>query len=308
MDYGEVLRRTWQITWKYKGLWLLGILASCSGGGGGGGGNASSLPSRLAGQNTQGMQQFFNNIPEGTWIAIAIGAVLVIILLSLLFLALGILGQGGLIAGFNQAETGQEVTLGGAFNAGLHHFWRLLGAALLAWAVSMVAILIILGLGAGIAIFTLGIGLICLIPLICVMIPLAIAVQLYVMLTQIIIVIEDKPVLESFKRAWELVRTHVGPLVVTALILILGGGLVGLLISLPFIGVVIPAIAGVAAGTQQAMTTGLIFAGLCLVAYLPVMIVLNGVLTTYIRGAWTLTYLRLRQMPALASEPLPSAS
>jgi hypothetical protein len=171
-----------------------------------------------------------------------------------------------------------------------------------------VLIVIFAGLSAGLAIFTLGLGLICLIPVICLFVPLALAVQVYVLLTQVIIVIEEKPVLESFKLAWDLVRAHVGPLVVTALILVLGGGLIGVLISLPFVGVVIPAVIGLAAGTQQAITTGLVFAGLCLVAYLPVMIVLNGVLTTYTRGAWTLTYLRLREMPAPTSEPVPSAS
>ena len=30
MDIGSVLTRAWNITWKYKVLWLLGILAGCS--------------------------------------------------------------------------------------------------------------------------------------------------------------------------------------------------------------------------------------------------------------------------------------
>jgi hypothetical protein len=43
MNIGEVLSRAWKITWKYKVLWIFGILAGCaSGGGSGGGGNGLS--------------------------------------------------------------------------------------------------------------------------------------------------------------------------------------------------------------------------------------------------------------------------
>ena len=37
MDYGAVLRRAWQITWTYRFLWALGLLAMFTEGGGGGG-------------------------------------------------------------------------------------------------------------------------------------------------------------------------------------------------------------------------------------------------------------------------------
>ena len=42
MNYGEVLTRAWKIVWKFKVLWIFGILASCgtgSNGRSGGGGN-----------------------------------------------------------------------------------------------------------------------------------------------------------------------------------------------------------------------------------------------------------------------------
>ncbi len=29
MDYGEVLSKAWKIAWKFKVLWIFGILASC---------------------------------------------------------------------------------------------------------------------------------------------------------------------------------------------------------------------------------------------------------------------------------------
>ncbi len=31
LNFGEVLSKAWQITWKYKVLWIFGILAGCAG-------------------------------------------------------------------------------------------------------------------------------------------------------------------------------------------------------------------------------------------------------------------------------------
>jgi len=43
MNIGEVLKKSWDIIWKFKVLWIFGLFASCgrSGGGGGGGGGQS---------------------------------------------------------------------------------------------------------------------------------------------------------------------------------------------------------------------------------------------------------------------------
>ncbi len=43
--------------------------------------------------------------------------------------------------------------------------------------------------------------------------------------------------------------------------------------------------------------TPLILTGLCFVAYLPLLILLSGVLTAYVQSAWALTYLRLAKGP-----------
>src|SRR3972149_1077783 len=109
MDIGEVLRRAWEITWKNKGLWILGILAACTGGGGGGGGSSSYQQSsyQFSGDEWPGLQRFFCNIPEETLILAAVALALVAVLLVVVLFVLGILGQAGLIAGFARAdETG----------------------------------------------------------------------------------------------------------------------------------------------------------------------------------------------------------
>jgi hypothetical protein len=83
-------------------------------------------------------------------------------------------------------------------------------------------------------------------------------------------------------------------MIVMWLILGLGVSLIGgLIIGLPIILIVGPAVVGAISGSNQVLGGGLLVTGLCFVAYLPVLIVLNGILQSYIRSAWTLTYLRL---------------
>ena len=79
-------------------------------------------------------------------------------------------------------------------------------------------------------------------------------------------------------------------MIVVGLIVIFGSLVIGLVLALPLIAAVLPAAAGLAFGSDQSTTTGLVMAGLCLVGYLPVMIVANGVLQTYVSGVWTLAY------------------
>jgi hypothetical protein len=142
-------------------------------------------------------------------------------------------------------------------------------------------------------ILTLGIGLICIIPMLCLLVPVAVAVSIYAMLSQVAVVVENTGIMDGLRRGWALVKGNVGPVLVMALVLIVGGFVVGLIIGLPAILLIAPLIAGVALGTQTSITSGVVIFGLCLVIYLPVAIFLNGILQTFVIGSWTVTYRRL---------------
>ena len=308
MDFGAVLKKAWEITWKNKGFWILGILAGCSASGRGNNGQAASgfrgyefgggqPPSgRLPEGQFRGfpeLERFLARVDEGTWIAVALVILGVILVLGLVFLVLGVIGQGGLIAGFARADEGHAVALGEAFNLGMLNFWKLLGIRVVVWAAGLiVGITVAIGVVA-VAIGTLGIGLLCLIPLICLLIPLAWGVDAYIILAMVAAVEEGIGVFDAFRKAWEIVRANLGPVIVMALILILGGGILSAVLGIPFIGVVVPAILGFALGSETSIYSGLAISGLCLVVAIPIFIVLIGVLTTYTTGAWTLTYRRL---------------
>ncbi len=292
MDYGEVLSQAWRITWRNKALWVLGVLAGCSASGRGGGGSQASSSFRgydFGGQGAPEIERFINSIPLETWIAVAIGVLLLILSLSLLFLVLGVLGQSGLIAAFAQEDGGQPVTLGEAFRLGSRYFWRLLGVRVVVWAAGVIVAIGVIS----VVLLSLGIALICLLPLLCLLLPASFLVDGYVMLTMVAAVQENLGVLEAFGRAWEVIRENLGPVIVMALILILGGAIVSVMISAPFLAVLIPAGAGLLVGEGWSVVTGLVASGVLLLIGIPILILLSAVLTTFTTGAWTITYRRL---------------
>ena len=303
MDIGEVLRRAWEITWKNKGLWILGILAACTGGGGGGGGSSSYQQSsyQFSGDEWPGLQRFFGNIPEETLVLAAVALALVALLLVVVLFVLGILGQAGLIAGFARADETGTVTLAEAWRLGLPHFWRLLGALAIVLVVGVVLALLVGIPLILLSVVTCGLALLCLIPL-------AMVANVYITFVQNSIVVEKLPVLTSFRRAWDVLRANLGMVVVVGLILVIGGFIVGLLIAAPLIAIALPAMLAFSVGGEQGIRTGTIVALACGLGYLPGMILLNGILQTYVSGTWTLTYRRLiaKGPVEIASVPSPS--
>jgi hypothetical protein len=81
-----------------------------------------------------------------------------------------------------------------------------------------------------------------------------------------------------------------------AIILAVIGFVAGLIIAIPVLIVVVPAAITFAAGNAQNYNP-LIFAGICLCLYIPVSLILNGILISYTESAWTLTYMRLTRKP-----------
>jgi hypothetical protein len=116
---------------------------------------------------------------------------------------------------------------------------------------------------------------------------------------------------EGFQRGWNMARANIGPVLGMAVILFVIGLGVGLVIAIPLLIVLLPAMIAFFAGNGGNMTA-LIIGGVCFAAFLPISILASGILHTYTGSAWTLTYLRLSpaaaaplesNAPILADEP-----
>jgi hypothetical protein len=302
MDFGEVLTRAWHITWKYKVLWLFGVLAGCGGtansslnfngggsGGGGGGGNGD-VPPQL-----QPFVDQFNSIPEEQIALIIIALVCVGLLLGLVFLLIGTVGKIGLINGAMQGDQNvASLGVGELFETVRPFFLRVLGLNLLLGILSVVAGIIIVVAVVGVSIVTLGIGLICLIPLLCLLIPVGFVVNIIVQQANIALIVDDLDIVTALQEGWNIVRDNLANYIVLGLILGVGLSLVvGGILAAPFIFIVAPVFISLALGGEAAVGTGIAFALICGVLYLPILILARGVLNTYINTAWTVTFLRL---------------
>jgi hypothetical protein len=106
------------------------------------------------------------------------------------------------------------------------------------------------------------------------------------------IVLEDLGIGDGLRRGWEVVRANVGTMIVMALILFIGSAVVSIAFAIPVIIAVFPLAIGFAAGGDRP-ALWLWIVGACCAVYLPILLILNGILTAYIQSAWALTYMRL---------------
>lgn len=293
-NFGEVLSRAWQIIWKHKVLWIFGIFAGCSRGGGGGssGGGGGATGPGGDGRLPE-IERFFEQlgqwIDNNAWIiAVFVLTVLVLIILAIF---LGAIGRIGLIRGTYQAEQGRErLVFGELFSESMPYFWRVFGLSLLIGVLILLLILPLILFG----VLTAGIGLICILPLLCLLIPLSWAVMVVIEQANVAIVLEDLGIVDGLRRGWEVVRANVGTMIVMALILFIGAAVIGILLAIPIIITIIPAAIAIAAAAGGDTPAAWIWTlGICAVIYLPILFVLNGILTAYVQTAWALTYMRL---------------
>lgn len=309
MNYGDILKKAWQIIWKNKILWLFGVLAGCtasgSGGGGGSGGSGSSnftmqldsfeFLSPSTQQAVDGFYQFITSIPIWVWVVLVLGLIVIGFVLSVLFFLAGTLGQVGVITGTGMADEAEvdaaPLSLSAIFTGLKPHYWKVLllqfGFRVAGFFLTLFLIVPIILL----AICTCCFGLFFLIPI-------GWFIDILLNFTTIAIIEEGLGIFEAIGRAWRVVTRNLGRVLVMFLILGIGGLIIGLMISFPLLIIPVPLVANLVLSGARSITVGLIISLLLFLVFLPVLIFLGGVLRAYILSAWTLTFRRLRDREA----------
>lgn len=310
MDFGEILSKAWKTIWKNKVLWIFGILAGCGANGGSsssGGGNSSINQSSSSWADPGDMfpqaesffyniERSFDNMQDGTIALLIVGGIILALIISVLVLFISSIGKAGLIYGAAKADEMEadapKLTFKEVWNGGKPYFWRIVLLSLLIGAASIVLVLLLVAPAILMSVLTLGVGLFCIIPLICIMVPVFWMVGVLIEQATVAIVVEDLGVFDSIKRAWQIViQENLGNYVVLGLILGIGGAIVGFVFALPMFLTMIPIIGGLIAG-EGAMRAGIIGGVVIFLLYLPILIVLSGVLQAYVGTAWTLAFRR----------------
>ncbi len=316
MNYTNTLSRAWKITWNNKILWLFGFLASIGngggGGGGGGGGNGGNggLGGGPGGNLPPNLER---QLQEPVVIAVIIGLACVAFAVAVALFVLSIIGRGALIGGVRLADDNGKVAFGEAWSIGTRYFWRMLGIGL----ILVVASIVVGGVGVFTAVLgalTLGIGLICLLPILCVFVLALIPLSIVAHFAQFGIVIEDLSVMAAFRKSWEVLKNNIGPVIIFGVILLVIGGVAGLILAAPFVAIVIPTVLAFVINPERPNVALLVGSGLALLCYLPVAIVLGSILQTWTTSVWTLAYRQFTSNapaaqlpPAIPSGPAPDA-
>jgi hypothetical protein len=295
MNYGEVLTRAWKIVWKFKVLWIFGILASC-GTGSSNGNNGNNVSYQLSsGEVPPQVAQYFSGLERLTndmwWIFGLLICLTCVLVLVAIFLTT--IGKIALIKGTLKAEEGAErMGFIELFNESMPYFWRVFGLSILLFIVffllAMFGVLVFMGA----AVLTFGIAAICLIPLCCLMIPVMWAISVILEQAYIAIVVEERGIADGLSRGWEVAKSHWEPMLVMGVILILGAVIVGLVIAIPIMMITFPLFFALGFSSGDSMAP-LAIGGLCFLIYLPVLIIAGGILKAYVQSAWTLTFLRV---------------
>jgi len=316
IDLGEVLTKAWKITWKFKVLWIFGILAGCGAGnrgnfnsnfgnGGGSGGNGN-IP--------EPFRQFENMQPEeairsfiSQYLVIIVVVILLLCALSFLMYFLGIMGKTGLIKGASKADAGAEtLTFGELWTESLPYFWRMFGLSLLIglpfFIIAMLLVVVLLisvfgftanGASTGGALATLLAAVGIFVPAMCCLSIASMIVGMIVEQAQNAIILEDKGVLESLSRGWDVFKRNFLTVILIAIILAVIGAIVGFIVAIPLLLALAPALGSIFLAGSNTAFIPLAIAGICVLVYLPVLLIAGGIQQSYIQSAWTLTYLRL---------------
>jgi len=313
MDFGEVLKKAWKIVWKFKILWIFGFFASCGTSGvrfnSGSDYRTSGFPGsapNLSPGFEDNMLRFLNFFENPAVIAGFISLICIVIIIEIF---LSLMGRVGLIKGAVDADAGAEhLSFGDLWKHGLRYFWRMLGLSLLIGS-PVVLVYLVIAI-AGILVFfafisgspnsQFGSGLpalIALVPVLCVfactIFLLAIVISFLSPQAERAIVIENEGVISGIRRGWSVLTTNLGPILLVWLIVVVIGTVVGVILALPLLIIVVPLFISYIFSGENASYTPLIIAGLCILAYIPVSWVANGILTAYLESVWTLAYLRL---------------
>jgi hypothetical protein len=296
INIGEILVRAGQIFWKHKVLWIFGILAGCSAGTSYGNnvnysfsnGDTANLPPAISNAANQAAQN-----PALIVGAITLAVALICIFI-LVFIALGVVGRIGLITGTQKADADVErLTFRELVETGKPYFWRVFWLQIL---LGLAAFVLVLIFGAALLVFavaTLGFGILCLIPLFCLLVPIAWLVTVIIEQATVAMVVEDLGIIEGMRRGWQVVSSDWGAVIVMTLILFIGLAVVSLVLGLPFLLITFPAMIAFVTGGPTVQQTVLILGLACACLYVPILIFANGLLQTYYHSAWTLTFLRL---------------
>ncbi len=206
MNYGNILSSAWKTVWKHKIiLWFGTIMA---------------IPTALMGIVMGAMFFFFteenflsyvegsSTEPDAFFLFFAFFFVSMILLSILSYATMALSFAGALKGTFDLKDKESTVSFRELWDASLPYVWRILGIIFIIFIGIFGFIAIIMFLGAIFGAVTAGIGFICLMPLMLLIIPLELLAFLFASIAMVAVVVEDIGVFDAMRKAKELLKEN----------------------------------------------------------------------------------------------------
>jgi hypothetical protein len=287
IDYLEILKKAWKVTWKNKFLWWFGFFLALG-----------SLGSNFNFSNKSGwsekinngeffLSDFFSQNEELIFLAV--------VLFFLAVLAIGIMkifSQAGILKALSKIEKQEETDFKVNFKEGRKYFWKIVGAGLVL-GMAILFVLIIFSIPI-VMLFQLDSSIfafICIFLALTIFIPLVVVVSYIGKYAIFYIVLSDLKIKESFENGYKVFRSNVFPSIVMSLIFIP----ISMLLMLCLLIFVLAAavlffpiglifyLAGISSGVLAVVSSGVICLILCL-------IFVNAVYQTFYQSVWFLFF------------------
>jgi hypothetical protein len=332
MDYVGILKEAWDVTWRNRALWILGLFvtggASISTGRSMSNGDMEAWQSGGAQNGTTltglEVQQAFDELGAelgvqfgqvADWVPwlIVTGIMLMFVALitCLVFAVLGIAARGGLVHQVNEALAGRQVRASAGWRMGFRYFWRVLG-------ISIVLALpgIVLGIIGAAAFFVFG-GMAMLLDgpavaglvtmgivmamLAIVALPLSIIISMLYEVSFRHAILAERGVIDSVKASWADLwgRRGVASMWLVMILVYIVLAVLGGIVLVPLGLTIALFVAGSVAAAGWGMLWLIVPAAVVMIA---VMMLLKAVFSTFVSAAWTSFYVRIeRPEPAVAA-------
>jgi hypothetical protein len=285
-DFGEILTRAFQITWKHKIFWLFSALPSL----------VSFLVFPIMFIPLFFLEGGSNNIPF--FVESPVYGVLFFLFFIFIFLFSYILygiSSSAVVLGVVRADGDVEhFTFRELLNDSKPYWWRVLGVLLLIGFGVSLFFLVIFGCMSLFGAVTIGLGYICMFPLMLLMYPVMLALYGIIEESQVAVIVDELGVTDAIRRGWELLRANFWRIVLISLIVYFGisflSGIVMFPLMTPFFFLPIFMNGDM---TEINPRTMILFMGGFSLLFIPVMALIQGITITFLKSTYTLVYLRL---------------
>jgi hypothetical protein len=299
MNYSEILARAFKILWKFKFLWLFGIIPYLL--------YALSLIPAFLVHPFFGNPYSILNMSDaevfrsmGLFFLFLLSAMVVYLFLTVLCSTATTVG---VIKGDRQE--GADFSFADTVRDSLPLFWRVLGVYLFFIAAIFLLMLVFMGcMGAATAV-TAGLAAICVFPFFFLILPFELIGMIALEQSRAAIVADDRRLLAGLQQGWDVLKRNFLPLCLMGLILYIGLYVIVMLVSSPiYFVMMLVSFQGMSTGgvreAQQAFSNMMI----AMMVFMPFYATAQGIGLTYIRSVWTLSYLRLtrKEEPPLPVE------